>query len=167
MISAKAIGQKENTLIVYSSRKTRFSFLAKTMELDETTQRLIEKRARHIARDLFKRFEAPFRKSLIYEKFELEIKSLAEQIAEDRIHPLLEEKARFEHTLNRQNQEIEQLQAITDILKECKGRGTRGLVWSINKLRKRNLQLEAMLAESRATQFPDLSAREPDDVFQY
>lgn len=93
--------------------------LAKTMELDEATYRLIEKRARQIAKELFKRFEAPFRTSLIYEKFELEIKTLAEQLAEEKIRPILEEKARYEYIATRQTREIEELQSVASLAIQC------------------------------------------------
>ena len=134
--------------------------------LDEDTQRLIDDRARELLKEKFEGYRREFKQNLVREEYLEEIRAWAEQLAEIRVAKYLEEKEHSDYIIDRQTRELEDLTASSDVLREvlANGGGIKKLVWKLEEMKRKILQLEAMLAVAKSTQFPDLSSKPPDEV---
>ncbi len=140
----------------------------RSIMVDEDTQQLIDERARELLDEYRKELRNEFKQNFVREEFAEEIKAWAEQIADIKIKKLQEEKERNDYIIDRQTRELERLTTSSEILREvlAGGGGIKELVWKLEEMKRKILQLEAMFAEARATQFPDLSRRPPDAVVE-
>jgi len=135
---------------------------------DDDTQRLIEDRARELLKEKLQEYRREFRQNFVREECQDEIRAWAEQLAEIRVAKLLEERERSAYIIDRQTRELEELTANSEVLREvlASGGGIRELVWKMEEMKRKMLQLEAMLAEAKSTQFPDLARKSPSSAFR-
>jgi hypothetical protein len=140
----------------------------KSVVVDEELQRFIEERAHELTEEYRENLAREYKQNWVRAEFEEEIKSWAEQLAEIKVRKLLEEKERADYIIDRQARELERLTSSSEVLREVlsNGGGIKELVWKLEEMKRKILQLEALFAEAKATQFPDLSRRPPDAVVE-
>ena len=140
----------------------------RSIMVDEDTQQLIDERARDLVEEYKRELRKEFKQNLVREEFDEDIKAWAEQIADIKVKKLLEEKEHSDYIIDRQTRELERLTASSEVLREvlANGGGIKELVWKLEEMKRKILQLEAMLGEARSKQFPDLSRQPPDSVVE-
>jgi hypothetical protein len=136
--------------------------------MDEDTQRLIEDRALELFKAKLKEYRQEFRQNFVREECQDEIRAWAEQLAEIKVAKLQEENERSVYIIDRQARELEKLTANSEVLREvlASGGGIKELVRKLEEMKRKILQLEAMLADAKSTQFPDLSQKSPSNVLR-